>query len=272
MELARVTVLKEKQFVAKLNVILSMGTLLITRIISLHRGELLSVLLGPVFMFGGASNPQTKRQKLLWLLATPCIAAFWFVLVMVRGFNQNLEYGLESLFYRWTYIPVHETLAHLATFPDFVDFRGLRTISYYSYLVDGTFKPAYVFVREAMYPTSYDNYVCSASFVGDLWAGYGLPGVIIGSFLLGGYLIAIDRWLLSKGTVGAWAVHAAVCAGTYYLAEGALVTTMFSMGVGTVPLAYAFFRMLAQSGPFSRLRKRTGASSAVAVSGATMSR
>jgi hypothetical protein len=80
----------------------------------------------------------------------------------------------------------------------------------------------------------------------DLWANFGYPGVVLGSFVVGGVMVSLDRWCLlgMKRTAAGSALYAFLLVQTLHVAGVSFFTMLLSGGLVLAPaLAWALDAM-----------------------------
>lgn len=168
---------------------------------------------------------------------------FGFVVLMLAFplFVTMMKYGrgLEDLWRVWSgifrrlfYVPSDVLYYYFEVFPAEVDFLYGRSISFVSLWGQEHFNIAnYVYLH--IFPTSaIASGHSNACFVGNLYADFGMAGVLVGSFLTGTLVQAIQIFLLRRGkTVLSLAVYAFLIFAFYLLTATSVTSTLLTGGV-----------------------------------------
>ena len=93
----------------------------------------------------------------------------------------------------------------------------------------------------------------NAGFFADAWADFGFVGVAAASILIGVIVRVIDRWYIASGKGPAeMGIYAAVCISALYVSEVATLTSLWTYGLGSAFLVYAWLRLTVGWRPFRR--------------------
>jgi hypothetical protein len=84
----------------------------------------------------------------------------------------------------------------------------------------------------------------NAGFFADAWADFAFPGVIVASVLVGIIVALIHRWYLRSGQGPLqMGTYTALCLSALYVTEVALPTALWTFGLASGFLVYAFLRL-----------------------------
>jgi hypothetical protein len=96
----------------------------------------------------------------------------------------------------------------------------------------------------------------NAGFFADAWADFGFVGVAAASIFIGFIVRAIDRWYVESGKGAVeMGVYVAVCISALYVSEVATLTSLWTYGLGSAFLIYAWLRLAVGWSPLRRTRR-----------------
>src|SRR5581483_7587971 len=183
------------------------------------------------------------------------------IAVVVLGYYVTYEFDVENALLqtlnRSTVIPLLCVNAFLYVYPDIVDYNyglGVGLVARVLGVTNYVSPP--VLVVEL---TASPNCCANAFWATEMWSAFGIFGVVGGSMLVGGLMVAIDRLCLSRTrSVTSVALYAFMLTAALRVPQWSIFTALLTGGIGVAPIVVRFLERRGASG------ERTHAASASA--------
>ena len=233
----------ERTLRSKLVALIAFTTTSVALISTLHKGDIfpfLAMVIVFLWLYKGEVRYSFKKLALIAstfiLFASGIYAAYYGI---------SLAGGFCALFSRITIGPNYSVALHLMYFPDKFGFLHGGSIGLFNRILGNkNFLPLGVLVARAR---GIPNCSFNAAFFTGLWADFGYPGVIIGSFLLGAYLQWLQIWLIrSVKSLSNLALFAYLLIAVYYLANVSIYPSLLTFGLVSGPIFVLSIRFLAE--------------------------
>ncbi len=232
----------ERTMKAKIIALIAFTTTSVALVSTLHKGDLfpfLAMVIIFLWLYRGKIQYPLIRLALIVgafiLLASGIYASYY---------DTSLLSGSHALFSRVTVGPNYSLALHLMYFPDKFGFLYGGSIGLLNRILGNKdFLPLGVLVAHARgIPRASFN----AVFISGLWADFGYPGVIIGSFLLGVYLEWLQIWLVrSAKSISNLVLFAYLLVAVYYLANVSIYPSLITYGLLSGPIFILLIQFLA---------------------------
>jgi len=231
----------ERTLKSKLIALMAFITTSVALISTLHKGDVfpfLAMVIVFLWLYKGKLQYPLKKLALIGvtfvLLASGIYAAYYGI---------SLAGGFYALFSRITTGPNYSLALHLMYFPDKFGFLHGGSIGVLNRIFGNEhFLSLGVLVARAR---GHSTGSFNAAFFTGLWADFGYPGVIIGSFLLGAYLQWLQIWLVrSAKSLSNLALFAYLLITVYYLANVSIYPSLLTFGLVSGPIFMLLIQFL----------------------------
>ena len=172
-----------------------------------------------------------RRLRLKWLIPSLiALLAFPIGLLIIMG-DISITTAIEGLAGRIFYLPAEILYYYFEVFPTHVGFLHGRSISHLASLLGVQFFSVENYVGLYMFPLAPRSISAPASFLGYLYADFGLPGVIVGAFIAGLTMASVHTFFLRRPkTIATVAAYAFLVYSFVYLNATALPIVLASNG------------------------------------------
>lgn len=230
-----------------------MVCLLLSSLASLQKAPIALLLLVVVLNFYWIQRGESRVRIRIWLAAAGVVVLVGLVGYMVT-YHLSVSEAASWTRDRILVIPVAGVDAFLWVYPDKVEFNGGMGIGMLARLAGETdyiSPPLLVGAIMAREGTS-----LNAFWSTELWAAFGYPGVIFGSFIVGAAMITIDRWALSfRRSELAAAQYAVLMVIAIKMLSTSFFTALLSGGLILTPMIAAALIMRYGTGPVAQDRR-----------------
>jgi len=216
--LAVLVVLRRKGLVSRFHFWLVLIAAVFYSVLTTAKAPLAIVLLGMSIASYLAGDSSGKRRILvpaLILLVALLLPAVFYPLLY--GFN-GLEFllvAVESLWRRVTWVPSHTSAVYFDAFTNRFEHLGPRSNRLLAWIAGVEHVPAASFIYNNYYDASIPGGLVNASYFASFYADWGMPGVIIGTMVVGVLTVLLqvyfDRQVDAVGTGVRAATLVAMC-------------------------------------------------------------
>lgn len=161
-----------------------------------------------VFIYIFKAGNLSMRSVLFFILLIFVFPIFVMYMVSV-GLGWSLTDIIEGIWRRLFLVPADVLYYYFEIFPDQVDYLYGSSIGKLSLITGQDFFDTANYVFRYMYPSGIESGSANAAFIGNMYADFGLVGVLVGSFLVGLIMQSIQIFLLrEKKTILTLVVYA----------------------------------------------------------------
>lgn len=165
---------------------------------------------------------------LVFRLASPAGWGFWD--------------SVRAIFIRLFYAPAYVANVYFDVVPREVEFQYGATVGKVAWLFGLKYFNMGHYVLQRIYPHALPSGSAGGVFFADFYTNFGMPGVCVGGFLLGGIMQAIQILIIKrKKTIAGMASYAFLFYAFWMTTSRALPTVLLSTGVIFVLLAWAAY-------------------------------